>query len=340
MLYILWGEDEFSMEETLHQIKSSLGDASLLSTNTNVMEGQKLSVNELKAVGGAMPFLSPKRLVIINGLLERFEPKEKSGPSKKVNGSGSKSDDSQLFADCIQSFPESTVLILMDKIQIKKTSLQKNALFNLIGLHAEVKPFPLLKGTKLSQWVESRVNKGGGGISRQATNLLMEIVGGDLYTMSNEINKLVAFTHGRLIEEKDIRMVVSASQEADIFTLIDFIMDRQAGKAEHILHKLLQNGIMPLQILVLLARQVQTIIQVKDLKIQKRPVTEIQVKVGVFNPFAWQKVSGRAEKYTLERLKEIHQSLLKTDLAIKTGRFEGDLALNILVADLCEGIVA
>jgi DNA polymerase III subunit delta len=337
LLYVLWGEDEFTMEETLREIKSSLGDASLLFTNTNVMEGQKLSVKELKTVGGAMPFLSTKRLVIINGLVERFEPAYKSGQPQKAKDSGSKTGDSQLFADCIRSFPESTVLILMDKIQVRKASLQKNALFNAIGSQAEVKQFPSLKGTKLYQWIESRVNKGGGGISRQATNLLIEIVGGDLHTMSNEIDKLVAFTHGRLIEEKDIRMVVSASQEADIFRMIDCIMDRQAGIAEQILQKLLQNGVVPLQILVLLARQVQTIIQVKDLKSQKRPVTEIQTKVGIFSPFAWQKVSGRAEKYSFEKLKEIHQSLLKTDLAIKTGRFEGDLALNILVADLCEG---
>jgi hypothetical protein len=81
-------------------------------------------------------------------------------------------------------------------------------------------------------------------------------------------------------------------------------------------------------------------IQVRDLKSQKRPITEIQTRVGIFSPFAWQKISARTEKYSLERLREIHQSILKTDLAIKTGRFEGDLALNILVADLCEGKVA
>ena len=49
----------------------------------------------------------------------------------------------------------------------------------------------------------------------------------------------------------------------------------------------------------------------------------------------WEKVSRRAQRYSIVRLKEIYQSLLETDLAIKTGRFEGDLALNLLVAELC-----
>ena len=45
-------------------------------------------------------------------------------------------------------------------------------------------------------------------------------------------------------------------------------------------------------------------------------------------------MSVRADKYTMEKLKKIYQSLLETDLAIKTGRYDGDLALNLLVADL------
>jgi DNA polymerase-3 subunit delta len=65
-------------------------------------------------------------------------------------------------------------------------------------------------------------------------------------------------------------------------------------------------------------------------------VAEIQGKLGIYNSFAWDKMSSRAEKYTLDRLKGIYQSLLETDLAIKTGRLDGDLALNLLVADLCE----
>jgi DNA polymerase-3 subunit delta len=117
-----------------------------------------------------------------------------------------------------------------------------------------------MKGIKLSQWIQSRVTQQGGSISRQATNLLMQIIGGDLFTMANEVSKLVAFTGGRLIEEKDIRMVVSASQEADIFAMVDAIMDHKAGTAEQILEQLLQNGVVPPQILVMIARQIQILV--------------------------------------------------------------------------------
>jgi DNA polymerase III subunit delta len=333
LIYILWGEDEFSISEALQNIKDSCGESSLLITNTSVFEGQKLTASELRSVGEALPFLSPKRLIIVRGLLERFEPKDKVSRTQ-ASKPNSKSEESKELADCMSKFPDSTVLVLIDSIEARKNALSNNSLFKLISDNGEVKSFPPIKGVKLSQWIESRVNRRGGSISRQATNILMDIIGGDLYTMSNEVDKLVAFTGGRLIEEKDIRTVVSASQEADVFSMIDAIMDHQSGLAEQLLQKLLQNGTVPPQILVLLARQIQIMVQLKDLKRLKTPTAEIQSKLGIFNPFAWNKLSARAEKYTPEKLKKIYQKILETDLAIKTGKCDGDLAIGLLVASL------
>ena len=172
-------------------------------------------------------------------------------------------------------------------------------------------------------------------ISRQAMNILIELIGSDLYTMANEIDKLVDFAAGRMIEEKDVRTVVSAAREEDVFALVDAIMDWNSAAGGSILHQLLQNGIVPSQILVLIARQVRMLILFKELKSQRRPLAEIRAKLGITYGFVWDKISRRADRYTMGRLKEIYLNLLETDLKIKTGRFEGDLALNLLVADLC-----
>jgi DNA polymerase-3 subunit delta len=333
LLYILWGEDEYSRQEALEEIKSKLGDISLLSTNTSVMDGNKLSVNELRACAETMPFLAEKRLVIIKGLLERFESKTSGNKTKKVN-SGSKQDDTQALADCINNLPKSTILILTDNIESKKNSLQNNILYKSISEKAEIRIFPQMKGPKLFQWVQARVTQKGGSISRQATDIIIGLIGGDLHTMSNEINKLVAYTAGRMIEEKDVRMVVSAAQEADIFVMVDAIIDHKAESAVQILQSLLRNGVAPAQILVLLARQVQMMVQLRDLKSQKKSSSEIQSKMGISYGFIWDKISARSEKYTMESLKTTYRKLLETDLAIKTGKLEGDLALDILIAEL------
>jgi len=77
LLYALWGEDEFSISEFLAGIKSGLGDQAMLSLNTTTLDAQKLSLEELKSVCETVPFMAEKRLVIIKGLLERYESKGK-----------------------------------------------------------------------------------------------------------------------------------------------------------------------------------------------------------------------------------------------------------------------
>ena len=47
MLYILWGQDDFSLYESLEEIKRSIGDQALLATNTTTFDGQDLPVEQL-----------------------------------------------------------------------------------------------------------------------------------------------------------------------------------------------------------------------------------------------------------------------------------------------------
>jgi DNA polymerase III delta subunit len=48
------------------------------------------------------------------------------------------------------------------------------------------------------------------------------------------------------------------------------------------------------------------------------------------------KTLEQAGGYSLQRLKEGYHKLLETDLSIKTGKYGGELALNILIAELCQ----
>ena len=48
------------------------------------------------------------------------------------------------------------------------------------------------------------------------------------------------------------------------------------------------------------------------------------------------KTLEQADRYSWERLKEVYYKLLEADLSIKTGRFDGELTLNILLAELCQ----
>jgi len=329
LLYILNGEDDFSIRQALEEIKKGVGDPTVLAANTTLLEGQRVTVEQLRNACETVPFLAEKRLVIVEGLLGRFEPKGKSAPRKGKNTNHL--DDRKAIAACVSHVPAFTMLVLVDG----KISGQ-NILLKELAAGAEVRTFPWLRGTRLQQWVQQRVRGVGGNISVGAVDLLAKFVGSNLWIMTTEIDKLVMFAQGRSIEEADVRAVVSYAQEASVFAMVDAILESRGGVAEKLLQQLMQHGATPAYLLVMLSRQVRILVQVKELRKQRRTSKEIQDKLGLASEFVIRKALEQAGNYSLTRLKEVYHQLLEADLAIKTGKYDGELALDILLAELCQ----
>jgi len=330
LLYILVGQDDYSLSKSLEEIKKSMGEQSLVAANTTKLDGRQVTLVQLRTVCETMPFLVERRLIIVEGLLERFENKSKSSRRKKARYPDRQQNGYKALADYICKLPNNVVLVLIDG---RVTS--RNPVFKEIVAKAVVKRFPLLRGARLRQWIQKHVVEKGGTISPQAVDLLGKLVGGNLWVMANEIDKLVLFASGRRIEQEDIRMVVSYAQQASVFAMIDAILELKLGLAERILHQLLQGGASSAYLLAMLSRQVRMMVRVKELKSQGKPEKEIQNKLGLTSEFAWRKTVEQAGKYSMRRIRKVYDKLLEADLGIKTGKYDNALALDILSAEIC-----
>ena len=327
MLYILAGPDDFSLNESLQGIKRSLGDPAVLATSTTAIEGQKVGADELRHACETIPFLTEKRLVVIYGLIERFEGRNRS---ERPKGRGAQQDPAP-YVDCLSNMPESTIAVM---VETEVPSLAKGA-FKELAAKAEVKTFPLLKEPMLRPWIQKRITDLGGSISPAAVNLLSQMVGSNLWAMANEADKLVAFAGGRGIEVDDVKALVGYTQDVSVFALIDAIVDFRTESAEQVLQHLLRQGAAPVYLLFMLDRQFRMIIMAKEMKSHGKQDDQIKSGLGLFNDFAYRRTVEQAGRYSLTRLKQIYQQLLDADLSLKTGRLDGDVALNLLVADLC-----
>ncbi|MDP3878767.1 MAG: DNA polymerase III subunit delta [Dehalococcoidales bacterium] len=329
MLYILTGQDDYSLTRALEEIKKGLGDPELLASTTTILDGQQVVPDEVKNVCATVPFLAEKRLVIIKGLLQRFEAAGRRGRQTKTSRT-SPAEDARVFAACFTGMPDTTVLVLLEGVLNSKNPL----LVELAG-KAAVKTFPLVKGNALQQWVQNQVKAEGGSITPRAVELLTRVVGSNLWTMAGEVNKLTLFASGRPIEEEDVKILVSSAQETSVFAMVDAIVEFKIGVAERLVEQLLQQGAAPTYLLFMLVRQVRMIVRARELKKQGKPEVEIQRRLGVTSEFALRRTVEQSQRYSWARLKEVYQELLEADLAIKTGKYDAELALNILVADLC-----
>jgi DNA polymerase-3 subunit delta len=328
LLHVLIGEDDYSIHQALEEIKKSIGDPTALMSNTTILEGKTVTPERLRNACETVPFLAEKRLVIIEGLLECFEVVGRGG-RKKTTKPANEPEEYQKITTSLKDLPPFTELVITGG-----SIRTSNPLLRELVKLTSIKTFPLLKTPQLGAWVEKRVQKLGGKISAQAVTMLVRFVGNDLWTMANEVDKLVLYAGGKSIGEGDVKAVVSNTHEESIFTMVDAVLESRGSAGQQLLQQMLKQGVAPVQVLQMIARQARIIFLVKEMRAKGRTRTEIQSKLGIQSDFVVRKAWDQADKYPGARIRELYHQLLETDIAIKTGRIEGDVALDILVAEL------
>lgn len=332
MIHILHGEDDFTIGERLAEIQRECHLGAMESANVLRIEGSRCTPEEILAACHTVPFLAPRRMVIVQGLLgyrwgREKERKPRKGSRREVGGRAW-----ETFAAQLRGIPPSTVLVFVEG-KLEKT----NPLLAALSALAEVTECSPLdtRGPELPRWIRSRARVYGSEISPQAVELLIEFIGNDLRVLSHEIEKLSLYAAGRRIEESDVRLLVSQVREAGIFGMVDAIAERRGTVASHLVHQLLDDGSPPSYLLHMIVRQFRFLIQIRELMARGMPPGAIGVTIGLTSGYALRKAVEQARAYPMPRLQEAYRRLLEADMAIKTSSLDAGLALELAIADLC-----
>lgn len=318
--YIFHGEDSFTQKETLAELKSRLDDdPSMVELNTSLFDGRSVKMAELIHTCRSLPFLAKRRLVIVEGLLERLSGKERS-------------DERDALLDFLPDLPPSTRLVFMEK----KSLGNNNPFIQAAGSSpfGYVKVFDVLQGGALTRWISQRAASLGGSIQPQAANMLAVDVGNDLHLLESEILKLVCYTGlERPIEPGDVELLTPYSAMTSIFELVDAIGQQNGKKAAALTREKLDAGDDPQYLLSMITRQFRLLIQVKEKLSQGFGPRELAQEIGIHSYVA-EKLSQQSTNFSAIQLEDIYRQLLEVDLAIKTGQFEPETAIDLLVAEL------
>jgi len=337
MFYILYGLNDFALSQYINKIKEGLGDPEMLKVNTNWLDSGKLTENELQNNCYAMPFLSPYRLVIVDGLLGQFEYK-RGNPQSANTGTGRAGRKMKEWAnlvEIIRKMPQSTVLIFVDAdVKGKNTLLKKlEPLLKELKTTAVVKVFPMLKMGELKAWVNRRVSEESSSISSGAVTLLIELIGSNLWSMNNEILKLSLYVQGREINEKDIADLADYSRENNIFLLVDAIVEGKNKEAQQMLYRMYQSGSSPSYILSMITRQFRLIAQAMELD-PGLSRWQMQTKLGIAG-YPLEKTLKQVKTYDMNKVTKAYSELIQTDIAIKNGKYsDSQLALEFMFLNI------
>ncbi len=332
MYYIFHGEDEFSRAEQIKKLRAKMGDAQFAELNTTRFDGRKVTLGELQHACDAIPFLLDKRLVIVEGMLARLDPRRAKG--EEVEGDSGEEANPALAKELIAylcRLPAATRLIFVEsKTLAKNNPILKHAAGDQ---NAIVREFTAPTARALPKWIQGRVQAQKGAIEPAAVAELAACVGSDLRLLDNEIEKLLTYRAGQTIRVEDVRALVASARESDIFALVDAIGRRETSHALNLLHAQLEQRAAPEYLLTMITRQFRLLLQLRDLAARGQTLAAAREQLKL-HPFVAEKTWRQTLNFTIPQLEAICRQLLDTDIAIKTGRSEPTVALDVLVVDL------
>lgn len=316
MIFFLYGPDTYRARQKLNEIFEHYRNASKTLVDIVEIDCKLADFSDFKNAIETVSLFGEKKLIVLNDPFSSAQFEKASA----------------VLAETLQK-GEGDVVLFVEQGQGEKTS----PLFQFLRKEARCQEFSLLEGAKLRAWIRSEFQSYGVRATLAAQEMLAQGVGNDLWRLSNEIRKLVAFQKSKgetsSVTESDIRALVRPDIETDIFATIDAVAHKNKKESLALLWRHLQKGDSPYYLLAMLTYQFRVVLEIKDMVERKVSYSAIIQKTRL-HPFVLKKGYGAARNFTLQELKRIYQKLFRLDLSLKTGRIEPEGAFDLLVTSL------
>ncbi|MEJ2486605.1 MAG: DNA polymerase III subunit delta [Anaerolineales bacterium] len=320
VVYLLHGEDDFAIADFIRSMIDKMGDPSMAEMNTTRFSDGNFSLESLQAAASAVPFLSARRLVIVENVSRRLSHKAEQ----------------ERFTTLLEQLPETTALVLAEsKTLSNKHWLMKWA--QSAGSRAYVRLFGTPKGSQMASWIRKYAADHGGEISPQAAAFLAESVQESPRMAALEVEKLLAYVnYSRPVELDDVEMAAAfVGGQGDYFTLLDSIAARNGSKAMEMLQKLFEEQD-ALPLFFGLVNHFRLVLQAREIY-ENGGREETVAKTLAIHPYRAKKITMQARSLSMNAWEQIYLRLQQLDTEIKTGQISGELALETLVLELAGG---
>jgi len=314
MIIFLYGEDSYRSTQKIKEIKEKFkAEKDPSGLNIVSFEGDEFDLEKFNNAASQSGFLVSKRLIIVKNLLSHKPKKETAEAIKELLNNLKNSDNIFVFWEAL----------VPDK---------RTALFKLLSKEKLSQEFPQLETTKLANWIKKYAQEHNGQIDNQSVNLLISFVGNDLWQLSNELDKLIAYSQGT-ITENEVKEMVKAKLDENIFGLVDAIGSNNKSLALKLLGEQISVGLNEVYILSMIVRQFRIMALLKSLLSQNISEAEI-VKQTKLHPFVVKKLLPTSQKFTLNKLQLIYNKLAELDVKFKSTSLPPQTLLDLFIMQI------
>jgi DNA polymerase-3 subunit delta len=332
--------DEYLVANRVAELKAALGDPEFAALNITEFGESGVGAGDILAQAEMMPFLAPRRLILVRGYLGRLDTRM---AQSKETSSAAHVEAAKLLTG-LTELGDGADLVFIDSKVDKRRQLWKGFKDgtgrSVPGLQTLVEQGRLVleelkppDARELSSWLQRHARAQGIVLEGRAAQLLANYVGVNLRQLDNELAKLATYAAGRPITAADVELLVSDASESMIWDLTDALTRRDGRSAMRALQILRRNDANAFYLLTMITRQYRLILKVKEaMRLYGGNEFEIAKQIGE-NAFPVKKAMSQAPAYTPHDLEDVLDRCLTLDYAAKSGA-DADTELDLLVAEL------
>jgi len=298
-VYLFYGPGEFRIEKVLREIRETLIPESARDFNLQIFYGGETTPPaDITDAACSLPFLSPKRLIIVRR-------------TENISGSALES-----LIPYIENPVESTCLIFISS----KTDFRKEFYKKIRAAEGAVH-FKPLYDRQVMPWIKRFAGELGLNITEEGCAYLQAIVGNRLRDLYTEMEKLY-LRHGdkKKVGNAEIRELAINSRIYTIFELMDAISLRRRENSLAILNRYLEEEGRDavFGIIGMLNRQIRLIIQAKSISEKGGRSADVAKRLQL-QPFLANKLLQQAQNWRIDDLEGALHLLCQADRHLKSG---------------------
>ena len=304
--YLFYGEEAYLKQQYKNNLLKALnpdGDT----MNFSRYEGKGIEVKELIDLCETMPFFAERRIVLL----------EDTGFFKN------KCED---LADYMKELPDYLCMVFVES-EVDK----RNRMYKGVKSCGRIVEFTKQDEKTLMRWAAGILAREGRKITTRDMELFLTKTGTDMGNIRMELEKLITYTMGQdIVTREDIEEICTTRTENKIFDMVRAVTERNQRRALDLYNDLLTLREPPMRILFLLSKQFRQMCLAKKMAGEGTSQNEIATRLGVPS-FVARNILACARAYSVEELEQAEEDFVDAEEAVKTGRLQDVLSVELLI---------
>jgi DNA polymerase-3 subunit delta len=304
MITTLTGENDVLRQQELHRLVDGFV-AEHTDMGLERLDGEEASYDRMHEAAQSLPFLAPRKLVVLRT----------PGANKEF---------AEKFEEFLKDIAETNDIVLVEPKLDKRL-----AYYKALKKRTEFREFTALDGNGLARYLVEYARTEQGTLSSNDARLLVDRVGTNQLVLQHELDKLLSYDQN--VTSRSIELLTERTPQSTIFELLEAAFSGNKKRAMELYKEQRALRVEPQQIQALIVWQLYILALIKTAG--DRSADDI-ARVAKLNPFVVRKSQNLARRLSLPQLRKLVADLREFDVRLKSEALSADEVIQYYLLSL------